>query len=495
MIDGRTERDKGGCMIPNNAILGLTPLPHDHVVWQQAKPWKIVRSMLAIVFLCFLLSNVTILIAAGFLDANFNYVLGPVDSILVFSGGLCSLPLIALLLLTRKPQLTHSIVATPQAHGSTVHPLGGNLVVQTPVPTHVRHHLVRTNIPLDMPKTSHLWMIFIFGVVISTLCLLPLALGNINIFTILLAIFVLIPAWLIGFSTPVFGWWSITSRHMGFQIGAKDGELMLMAGMLAGVPAIIINSLLSPIAITTFGIPMDSMTDLGYGMILFLSAPIGEEISKALAVLLLFRYLETPRHGFYVGSTVGLGFALVENAQYIMGSLAVGDGGISFLITSIIRGIGSIPGHALWTGISGYAIASSLRWKSRDSHSVYDFRSSAPKTEWVLFEKSTGQVVSTSRITARPSDWLSRWVMKHRKHAWNLPTNWTQGLIIAILGHAFWNGSSWAIGLLEFESVVLYALVNIGWIVVLVTILWLAIVRIVPPIFQVEMKNEVDPLN
>ena len=480
---------------PDNSAVGLTPLPHDHIVWQEAKPWKIVRSMLGIVFLCFLLSNVAILIAAGFLDSNFNYILGPMDAFVVFFGGICSLPLVALLLLSRKPQLTHSVVATPVQNGTQHHNIGGNMVVATPVPTHVRHHLVRSNTPLDMPKTRHLWALFVGGVVISTACLLPLALGIINTGTILLAVFIFLPAWLIGFSTPVFGWWSITSKHMGFQIGAKDGELMLMAGMLAGVPAIIINSLVSPILITSLGIPMETMTDLGYGMILFLSAPIGEELSKAFVVLLLYRYLETPRHGFYVGSTVGLGFALVENAQYILGSLAVGDGGISFLITSVLRGIGSIPGHALWTGISGYAIASSNHWRARTSPSVYDFRIAGPKTEWVLYDKSTGQVVSTSSLAAKPSEWLSRWVLKHRNHAWTLPTDWKKGLLLAIGGHAFWNGTSWGIGLIEMDNIVLYALLNLGWIIILVFLLWLAIVRIVPPIFQVEEQPQSVPLN
>lgn len=240
---------------------------------------------------------------------------------------------------------------------------------------------------------------------------------------------------------------------------------------------------------------METMTDLGYGMILFLSAPIGEELSKAFVVLLLYRYLETPRHGFYVGSTVGLGFALVENAQYILGSLAVGDGGISFLITSVLRGIGSIPGHALWTGISGYAIASSIHWRARTSHSVYDFRIAGPKTEWVLYDKSTGQVVSTSSLAAKPSEWLSRWVLKHRNHAWTLPTDWKKGLLLAIGGHAFWNGTSWGIGLIEMDNIVLYALLNLGWIIILVFLLWLAIVRIVPPIFQVEEQPQSVPLN
>ena len=451
--------------------------------------------MLGIVFVCFIIANISVLLAAGFLDSNLNFIPGPMDPFLVFISSLCSLPFVLILVASRKPHLTHSIIATPTSEGSTMHALGGGMVVQTPVPTSVRHHLVRSNAPLDMPKTRHLWTLFIGGVVISTICLLPLALGIFTSTTVLLAALVLIPAWLIGFSTPVFGWWSMTSRHMGFQIGAKDGELMLIAGMLSAVPAIIINSLISPMALTTLGLSFDQVSDLGYGMILFLSAPIGEEISKAVAVLFLYRYLETPRHGFYVGSTVGLGFALLENAQYILGALLVGDGGVSFLITSVLRAVGSIPGHALWTGISGYAIASSIHWKGQSSHSIFDFREAVPKTEWVLFDRSNGQVLSTSTIVNPPSPWLTSWVLKHREHAWRLPNHWLLGLSIAIFGHAFWNGSSWTIGLIEVESIGLYLLLNLGWLIVLLVMLWSAIVRIVPPIFQVESSTQIDPAN
>ena len=96
-------------------------------------------------------------------------------------------------------------------------------------------------------------MLFVLGVGVSTVCLLPLTVFGANGWTVLLAVLVVLPAWLIGFATPVFGWWSITSRHFGIHISRRDAEWMLAAGMLSTVPAIVINSLISPILVSFAG--------------------------------------------------------------------------------------------------------------------------------------------------------------------------------------------------------------------------------------------------
>ena len=165
------------------------------------------------------------------------------------------------------------------------------------------------------------------------------------------ALLVVLPAWLIGFATPVFAWWSITSRHFGIHIARRDAEWMLAAGMLSTVPAIVINSVVSPILIGFFGLDPFTTGTLGEGLILFVSAPVGEEISKAIAVLALSHLIISPKHGFYVGSTVGLGFALLENASYISMALAGDYSSISYFFTATLRGLSSIPGHAMWTGL------------------------------------------------------------------------------------------------------------------------------------------------
>tara|TARA_B100001113_G_scaffold100320_1_gene81076 strand:- start:3249 stop:3977 length:729 start_codon:yes stop_codon:yes gene_type:complete len=83
-------------------------------------------------------------------------------------------------------------------------------------------------------------------------------------------------------------------------------------------------------------------------------APIIEETCKALAIILFIPILRGPRSGFMVGFSVGLGFALIENVQYVAGSLLGGPANLA--ATTLIRGVGSIPAHALWTALVGSAI-------------------------------------------------------------------------------------------------------------------------------------------
>jgi RsiW-degrading membrane proteinase PrsW (M82 family) len=87
-----------------------------------------------------------------------------------------------------------------------------------------------------------------------------------------------------------------------------------------------------------------------------LVAPVVEETSKGLAVLLIFRFM---RHefnnvtdGIIYGGLVGLGFAMTENVLYF-GRAFAGGGlvGVSalFLVRSVFMGFA----HALWTAATG----------------------------------------------------------------------------------------------------------------------------------------------
>ena len=72
-------------------------------------------------------------------------------------------------------------------------------------------------------------------------------------------------------------------------------------------------------------------------------------------MLCFFSYIKGPKTGFQVGFTVGLGFAITENFLYLIMSYSAG-GFTALFLTSLIRGIGSIPGHAVWTSFSGAAL-------------------------------------------------------------------------------------------------------------------------------------------
>ena len=90
-----------------------------------------------------------------------------------------------------------------------------------------------------------------------------------------------------------------------------------------------------------------------------IGAPIIEETFKATVLLFFIGSMRSNRSGFLVGFSIGLGFALIENLQYIAVSLFGGPAELA--VTTLVRGIGSIPAHALWTGIVGSAVGGFLR--------------------------------------------------------------------------------------------------------------------------------------
>ncbi len=480
-----------GTVIPTTPpTVPLTQTPQNLVVWRASTPWQTVRSMVGLVIVCFFIAQLAVLVVAGYIDADMNGTLGPSDPALTFVGGICLSPMLMLFLFLRRPNLTHTIHAYPSASGSSLHALAGGQVVRSPQPTFVQHHLFRSNAPLEMPRPKHLWLLFFVGVGASTLCLLPLLFVGVEWWTVLLAVAVVLPAWLVGFSTPVFAWWSITSRHFGINIARRDAEWMLVAGMLSTIPAIVINSLISPMLITPLGLdPYESGT-LGEGMVLFLSAPIGEELCKLAAVLCLTRFITSPKYGFYVGSTVGLGFALLENAQYISMSLLGEYSSITYFFTAMLRGLSSIPGHAMWTGLSGYAVGCWLA--GRPHHPQRQTRMHTPdqNAEWVMYDKS-GHPVGTSTWATVPSDRLVRLLRRHEQHAWAMPTSVGAGLGLAILGHGLWNGSSWGVALMLSDNESLLALaLQLAWLAVMVAALWLCILRWLPTIVMGSKASE-----
>ena len=71
------------------------------------------------------------------------------------------------------------------------------------------------------------------------------------------------------------------------------------------------------------------------------SAPVGEELCKLIAILCLWKLIDSPRRGFQIGFTVGLGFAMLENLQYILVNLLTDQyAAFSYSFTAILRGVG-----------------------------------------------------------------------------------------------------------------------------------------------------------
>ena len=466
------------------AGIPLSPTPAGFALWHPSSPWKTVRSMLGLVLLLSLITQFTALLFSSIFDSNSNGIIGPTDSELTLGSAICLTPLLMILVYIRRPKLLQLVKASPSIEGFTQHIVDPQTVVISPMPTTIKHHIVKDSTPLEMPKSSHLWALFFGGIIIAATSLMISTVFMNNVLILLLLVFIIvIPAWIIGFSTPVFAWWSASTRFFGFRLTRREGEAMLIAGMLSALPAIVINSTLFPISINLLGVDDPMNSALGEFLTLAISAPVGEELSKAFAVLLLYSYIDSAKKGFYVGTTVGLGFALIENLTYIMTSL-MDASGILFAFTSIIRGIGSVPGHAMWTGISGYGIGHYL-------HKKRGFPNNKLETSWVLYDEKTRQVVSYSNQSKAITADLPIWWMRHVGSGWKLPKSPILAILLAISGHSFWNGSLFITSFVsERVDPVLGILAILAWLVILIFMLWYCSLRILPSLFTTTYREK-----
>ena len=438
----------------------LTPPPPGLALASASSPWKTIWSMLGIVILLYIISQ--------FVTAIFFGIWLGSGTLTMFSS-ICLVPLLLVYMFTRRPKLTHVLVATPNPQGQRQHQISGNRILTTIQPTRFQHHLVRDSPPLEMPRTMTLWGVFFLTVTISVLCFLPLVFSD-SIWVILLALFVAIPAWLFGFSLPVHAWWAFSTRHLQLMTTRREGEMMLIAGMLSTIPAIIINSLIFPEIVLGDALETIDPGSIGELLLLAVSAPVGEELSKAALVLALHRIIDSPRRGFQVGFSVGLGFALLENLQYILGSLLGGEAmAFSYGLTTVVRGIGSIPGHAFWTALSGTAIG----WHLSRKRGVGLNTAKTEVSNWMIFDSSSGKIMRHQENVSLMQVKIRNWLYKPFDRVWKLPMSPLLGIALAISGHSFWNGSFWVVmKLTEDSDIVVQTVVSLIWMVVLVLGLW-----------------------
>lgn len=412
----------------------LSPAPRGLILASPSSPWATVRRLVGLVLLLSLLANTLILIPFGMLDSDFDYQPGPADPWFALAGGICSLPLLGLVLILRRPRLTHVVLAEADPRGRPAHQLPGDRVLSTPQPTVLRHHLVRRSPPLDLPRPGPLVALFVAAISVVLLVLVPLGLAQATVLQALAFAVLFLPAWMIGFSVPVFVWWAVSSEVLHLPTDRRQGEAMLIAGMLSGFPAIAINSLFFPMLLVLVGFSSPEVIE---ALTLVVSAPVGEELCKFGAVLLLGRMVDSGRRGLQVGFTVGLGFAMIENLQYIFSSLLADPttAAFGFGFTSVLRGVGSIPGHAVWTGLGGYALGC-VRAKA-----MATAPHPATETGWGLFDARTGAALTTS--TSVWSVGRERWA---RFIASDLgphpPVQVMPALLCGMAFHALWNGTS-----------------------------------------------------
>ena len=486
----------------------LSVAPSNLRLATKSKPWNNYWRMLGTVILAFILIwfGLTVIIAGLIYN----------ESILTALGAVCSLLPLPVLIWLHKPKLVHVRLAIPHADGKTHHPLteGGSL--KTPEKTKFQRFIIPDDSVLDLPPLRQVWGIFIVIIVVGSALSIPLILsllsGDEDIFSIVFIVSFL-PVMLLSiaaFSIPVFAWWATSSKIIGLPTRRRDAEAWMIAGMASALPALIINSFIFPSLL-----PGGLSESTEFALTATISAPIGEEIFKFLAVCLFLPSIRNARKGFQIGFTVGLGFALIENLTYIIGS---GMGGaITLTLTTLMRGIGSIPGHGLWTGISGFGLGyfaqtteanKRMKWilnrlsiKSVDlvenfgidvdgdgDYSGYDnFRptfeeimgENENQNVWGLIDSKTGETIDTMGLqTSEISHALvtSTQASEYRKNVGFRilpPSNVFSCLILAILGHAFWNGTSVGVDLLGGRILGLGSggviVLSLAWVAVLIT--------------------------
>ncbi len=134
--------------------------------------------------------------------------------------------------------------------------------------------------------------------------------------------------------------------------------LLLAAFVWGAVVAVFFSYLVNTgNAVLAYSATGSKQTALLFGAIV--SAPVVEEIAKALALLILVFWkreeFEGVVDGVVYGSMVALGFAMTENFQYYGKALAEG-GAFDLTVTFALRGVLSPFSHPLFTAFTGIGL-------------------------------------------------------------------------------------------------------------------------------------------
>ena len=491
MDSGRVFLDPSGRKYRIKEPEPLLETPENLRIARETKPWGIYFRMLGTVLPSFFLMYTLLSLILGFTM---------LEPAVVLASGLCSAPLVFMILRLHRPRLLHVRLAVPDESGSEAHALPSGMSLRTPMKTSLSRFLVKDDSILDVPPIRQLWSIF--GLTIAAgIAIAALILTVSEIYGQAIFILMAIPLWLVGFSLPVLAWWGTSNKLLGLPTRRRDAEAWLMAGMASAFPAFIFNSLIAPELV-----PFDAESWAWELSLLAIGAPFCEEIFKAMAVVFFLPSIKGPKHGFQVGFTVGLGFALIENLQYI--GVSVFGGPVAVSMTILVRGIGSIPGHAIWTSIAGTAIGwkatdsdfkARLKWRARSlaisaidlteglgldmdgdgdlsgfdgSRQTLEEALSQPSIEGTSHGNEWSIIESTNpkeqRSDSVPVAWASGFSLSFSNNSntnsptgINTPRGILPAIILAIAGHSFWNGSSYLmylaptewLGLSEIEGV------------------------------------------
>jgi protease PrsW len=124
---------------------------------------------------------------------------------------------------------------------------------------------------------------------------------------------------------------------------------VFLVGALGVVPAFILEM--------PFGIFEKLLPGIGPYLGMVVVAPVVEETTKFLVVRwMIYKNPEfdEPLDGVVYAAAAALGFASAENLGYVMGQIQHGAGAVATV--GVVRAFLSVPGHALFSSMWGYAL-------------------------------------------------------------------------------------------------------------------------------------------
>lgn len=158
---------------------------------------------------------------------------------------------------------------------------------------------------------------------------------------------------LIGLAPGLFWLWFFYRRDLEPE-PIRLVAASFLVGALVSLPAIWLQVNAATVIRSVY--PVVSRQTL-HVIELIVIAPISEEILKFLATLLILRCVkefDEPMDGIIYGVSVALGFAALENIGYLNKAYQANLGALT--AAAIIRAVISVPAHALYACLWGYAL-------------------------------------------------------------------------------------------------------------------------------------------
>ncbi|MEQ9332666.1 PrsW family glutamic-type intramembrane protease [Thalassobaculum sp.] len=150
-----------------------------------------------------------------------------------------------------------------------------------------------------------------------------------------------------AFLPPSFYLWSVAS----FDRRSEPAAAVIGTFVLGAVAAILLNSLIAPVADTAFG-SRDMLVATCLRTFWLVSAP--EEAAKfvvLIAVARRFMAPDNPMSGVTFGAAVGLGFAAAENVGYLLVNVE------RWTSVAFVRSVVTVPVHGVLGIIAGVYVA------------------------------------------------------------------------------------------------------------------------------------------